>query len=131
MLTRRVFVSALAVLTAAGGAGVGLAARRRLALENLSAADLAQLEGTVVDLVAPDGTRIAACLTGIAARRRPGGQGTPTVEELSLELSAGPRASGGHYRLAGPDRECDPMLFTAVGREGRDRRLEAVLTRIA
>ena len=133
MMTRRSFVSAMGVLAAAGGLGAGIALdqRRRLRMGELVTASILPLRGSPVTLLAEDGTRCAATVAAVDAVRRAARSGAPATEQISLLVAAAERDTpGGNYRLQSPDLDLCSLNFSAVGPSGRQRRLEAVITRI-
>jgi hypothetical protein len=113
--------------------GVGLVFhnRRRLSVRELDSTSLQPLAGTTVTLHGPDGSRLGARVEDIQIIRHPARAGAPANEQISLLLTpVSPEAPGGHYRLDTDTLEIGELDFTAVGRDGRERRLEAVITRI-
>lgn len=133
MMTRRTFVGAVAMATAAGALGLGLALgqRRRLAVTELAAAKGLPQPGTAVVLSEPGGRRLRAVVAGLRTRVHPALPGVPGTEQTSLLLKADDReAPGGTYRLESADVTVDELFFSPVNRPGRERRLEAVITRI-
>ncbi len=132
MMTRRTFVGALSALAAVGSLGLNaVVRRRRLAMKELVPANLRALPGTVVSLRGPDGRTLRATVADVSATRRPARPGAPGTEQISLLVAAeDPSAGAGRYRLRSADVELDDLDFSPVGRPGRERRLEAVITRI-
>ena len=133
MMTRRHFIGTVGGLAAAAGLGIGFARapRRHLPPAQISAGVLRPLTGATLNLVAADGHRLRAVVAAVHDRRRPARHGAPATEEISLLLAAdSPEAPGGTYRVVSDELDFGTLDFTAVGREGRDRRLEAVFTRI-
>jgi len=131
MITRRAFVGLLGCVVASGGLGLGLSSRRKIPLTNLSTIDLKPLENSTVCLHGNGGQRINATVKYVQVETWRGRHGAPTTESVSVYLKTESHdAPSGTYRLQGDDVELEEMLFTAVGREGSDRRLQAVINRI-
>jgi len=134
MMTRRTFLGVVATVTAAGGLGLGgtLMQRRRLAMAELAAAKGLPSPGTAVVLHGPDGLNLRAVVANVRTTVRPARPGAPGTEQTSLLLKADDReAPGGAYRLESDEVSLDELYFSPVNQPGRDRRLEAVITRIA
>ena len=133
MMTRRTFVGVLAVVAAVGGLGLGggVLRRRQLAMDELVPLNLQPLQGTVVSLCARDGRTLRAVVEDVGALRRPARRGAPATEQISLLVAADDREAGaGRYRLESADLSLGDLYFSPVGPQGRERRLEAVITRI-
>jgi hypothetical protein len=133
MMTRRRFMGALSVLTAACTAGLGgvIVQRRRLAMGELVPDSMIALKGSEVLLNAAGGGSLRGVLEDVTAVRRPGRFGAPTTVQISLLVEADRiDAPAGAYRLETDDVKLDRLDFLPVGGNGRDRRLEAVITRI-
>ena len=134
MMTRRTFLGVAATVTAAGGLGLGgtLMQRRRLALAELAAAKGLPSPGTAVVLRGPDGLKLRAVVASVRTAVHPARPGATGTEQTSLLLKVEDReAPGGTYRLESDEVCLDELYFSPVNRPGRDRRLEAVITRIA
>jgi hypothetical protein len=68
---------------------------------------------------------------GVQVETRRGRHGAPDAEGVSVYLkSEANDVLSGTYRLQGDDLEVEEMPFTAVVREGCERRLQAVINRI-
>lgn len=133
MMTRRYFVGALAVVTAAGGSGLGavLARRRRLPVAGLNARSVPELNGQSVVLKSAEGQSLAAVVVDVKSIRRRGDAHTPGTDQVSLTFrTRDPNPSAGTYHIEGQDIVLEPLYLSPVGPEGRERRLEAVITRI-
>mgnify|MGYP001823931011 CR=1 FL=1 len=133
MMTRRHFVGALAAVAAVGGTGLGglLARRRRVHLPGMMPADLESLAGQAVILQPADGRRLPAIVRNVATRRTRASWGTPATEQISLLIQTEDRDTpAGRYRIEGEDLVLGELHLSPVGAEGRDRRLEAAITRI-
>ncbi|MBC8424805.1 twin-arginine translocation signal domain-containing protein [bacterium] len=133
MMTRRQFMGALTVLTAACGSGLGgvLAYRRRLSLAEIVPAAVLPLQGVAVSLRASSGRTVRGVIEGVTAVRRPSRAGAPGTEQISL-LVAGDLAESPsiRYHVETDDVNLGELDFLPVGGNGRARRLEAVITRI-
>lgn len=133
MMTRRMFVGALAAVTAAGGSGLSsvLARRRRLPVTGLNARSVPELNGQSVVLKSAEGQSLAAVVTDVRSVHRRGDVHTPGTEQVSLTFrTREPNPGAGSYRIEGQDIVLEPLYLSPVGPEGKDRRLEAVITRI-
>lgn len=134
MMTRRTFLGVAAAVTAAGGLGLGgsFLQKRRLALAELASANnVLPPKGTAVVLRGPDGNSWRAEVSDVRTTRRPARPGAPGTEQVSLLLKPADRnAPGGNYRLESDDVRVEELHFSPVNQPGRDRRLEAVITRI-
>ena len=130
MITRRTFVGALGATTAAGALGVGLfeVSRRRLSPGEIRPDVVTPLNGSTVVLRAPDGRRLWAVVEDVEVRRRPARPGAPGTEQISVLFAADGEA--GFYRVDHADVSLGKLYLSPVGMPGRDRRLEAVITRI-
>ena len=133
MMTRRMFMGALAAVTAAGGSGLGalLARRRRWPVVGMNTRTVPALLGQTVVLKSDDGASLAAIVVDVKSVRRPGDARTPATEQISLIFrTSDPNPSAGAYHVEGQDTVLEPLYLSPVGPEGQDRRLEAVITRI-
>ena len=133
MMTRRNFVGALAAVAAAGGSGLAtiLARRPRWSVAAVDVRTAPALKGRNGVLKSATGETLNAVVTEVTAVRRRGGVRAPDTEQISLLVRAvDAKAPGGTYRIEGRDFVLDPLYLSPVGREGRDRRLEAVINRI-
>lgn len=137
MMTRRDFMGTLAIVTAAGGFGLGgtLVERRRFDLARIDAAriDVAtvrSLERRDV-LLRGAGRAIRANVQDVRSVMRRGAHGAPDTEQISICLTVDDRdAPAGAYRLEDDRFRLDELYFTSINGTGSDRRLEAVITRI-
>lgn len=134
MMTRRTFVGALAGLAAAGGLGsLGwVTRRRRLATADLSLASANQLRGSQFQMKHAGGDRLQAVVIDVATQRHPARRGAPATEQISVLLQpVGPAEPlAGNYALENSDLKMDSLYLSPVGRQGRERCLEAAITRI-
>jgi hypothetical protein len=133
MMTRRMFVGALAAVTAAGGSGLGavLARRRRLPMAGVNARTVPPLKGQTVVLKSTEGSSLTAVVADVRSVRHRGDAHTPGTEQISLLLAADdPDALAGTYRIDGDQVSLGDLFLSPVGQAGRHRRLEAVITRI-
>jgi hypothetical protein len=131
MITRRTFVGLMGCVVASGSLGLGLSRRRNIPLTKMSSDKLKPLENSIVCLHGNDGHRFNAMVESIQVESRHGRYGAPNTESISVYLkSEANDAPSGTYRLQGDEVELEEMLFTAVGREGNERRLQAVINRI-
>lgn len=132
MMTRRNFMGVVATVAAAGALGLGATlGRRRVALAELAAANGLPSPGTAVVLRGPGGRELRAVVAGVHTSVHPARAGAPGTEQTSLLLKAENReAPGGAYRLESADVCLDELYYSPVNRPGRERRLEAVITRI-
>lgn len=134
MMNRRTFVGVAGCLAAAGSLGVGLVFhnRRRLSLREFGSDTLQPLAGSTVTMHGAHGKRLGALVEDVRVVRHPARAGAPANEQISLLLRpASNEAPGGIYRVETDSLLLGELDFTAVGREGQERRLEAVITRIA
>ena len=133
MMTRRIFMGNLTVVTAA--AGLGLAGvsvfQRRLAMADIDSASLEPLvNGSVTLRDAAGGLRTARVMD-VRSVRHPARRGAPATEQVSLLLKADdPAAPAGTYGVESTDLSLGELFLSPVNGEGRDQRLEAVITRI-
>lgn len=133
MMTRRMFVGALAAVTAAGGSGLGalLARRRRLPVAGMNTRTVPSLNGQSVVLKSIDGGSVDAVVADVQSVQRRGDAHTPGTEQISLTFrTTEPNPTAGTYHIEGQDIVLEPLYLSPVGPEGQDRRLEAVITRI-
>jgi len=131
MLTRRAFVGLIGCVVASGGLGLGISSRRKIPLANMSSMNLKPLENTTVSLYGSAGQRFKAMVKEVQVETRRGRHGAPDTESVSVCLKIeGNEAPSGAYRLQGDELEMEELLFTSIGRQGRDRRLQAVINRI-
>lgn len=129
MITRRTFVGVLSAFTAAGALGVGLSgSRRHLAIGGIRSGVLAPLQGRTVFLRGPDGTTSRAVVDRVSVSRQPARPGAPGTEQISMLFDTDGEA--GPYRIENADLVLSELHLTPVNLPGRDRRLEAVITRI-
>jgi hypothetical protein len=131
MITRRAFVGLMGCVVASGSLGLGLSSRRNIPLTKISPDNLKPLENSIVCLHGSDGSCFNAMVEGVQVETRRGRHGAPNTESISVYLkSEANDAPSGTYRMQGDGLEVEEMLFTAVGREGSERRLQAVINRI-
>ena len=133
MMTRRKFMGSLTVVTAAAGLGLGgvLVFQRRLALAEMTAASLAPLRNGSITLRDSQGGTWPARVKDVQSVRHPARCGAPATEQISLLLAAdNPSAPAGTYRVENADLCLGDLYLSPVGGDGRDQRLEAVITRI-
>ena len=133
MMTRRIFMGVAAAATAAAGFGLGgiLAERRSLAMAEITPSALASLRNRTVNLHRADGRTIRAVLEDAVSVKHRARFSAPATEQVSLVFAAAEgETAEGTYRVEGSDLSLGNLYLTAVGGTGRDRRLEAVITRI-
>jgi len=133
MMTRRQFMGALTVLTAACGSGLGgvLAYRRRLSMAELVPAAVLPLRGAAVSLRAPGGRNLRGVIEDVTAVHHAARTGAPGTEQISLVVAGDlAEALSNRYRVETDDVNLGELDFLPVGGTGRERRLEAVITRI-
>jgi len=133
MMTRRHFVGALTAVTTACGLGLGsvFVSRRRLTMSEIVPDIVRPLQGAKVSLRGPDGQTLRGRIEDVSAVRHPARPGAPGTEQISLLLATDNReAPAGIYRLETDDLNLGDLNLSPVGQAGRDRRLEAVITRI-
>jgi len=133
MMTRRTFVGTLAIVTSACGLGLGgvFANRRRLAMAEIVPETLLPLKESTVALRTAEGLTMRAVVEDISSVRRPARFGAPGTEQISLLMAADdPDAPAGMYRVENDHLILGDLYLSPVGQAGRDRRLEAVITRI-
>ena len=98
----------------------------------LNARSVPDLKGQSVVLNSTDGLSVAAVVADVKSIKRRGDAHTPGTEQISMTLwTTEPDTPAGTYRIEGQDIVLEPLYLSPVGPEGRDRRLEAVITRIA
>jgi hypothetical protein len=127
MITRRTFVGAL---TAAGAVGIGLTSfgRRHFAIGEVPADEMILLRGRAVSLRGPGQRALRAVVEDVTVVNHPARPGAPGTEQISVLFAADGEA--GFYRIENADLSLDELYLSPVGRPGRDRRLEAVITRV-
>lgn len=133
MMTRRTFMGNLTAVTAAAGLGFGgvFALKRRLAMAEITPALLEPLQGGSVTLLDSRGHSHRARVKDIQGVCHPARFGSPATEYISLLLAVDdPSAAAGFYRVETADLCLGDLYFSPVGGVGRNRRLEAVITRI-
>lgn len=134
MMTRRTFMGALAMVTTAGGLGLGgaLVFRRRLSMAELAPSTLKPLQGRVVALRAENGPSLRAVVEDVSTRNHPARLGAPGTEQISLLLAVNEsNVPAGIYRVENDQVSLGDLYLSPVGQPGNDQRLEAVITRIA
>lgn len=133
MMTRRNFLGALSLATAAGSLGLGgiFTHRRRLAMAEIRPATLQPLQNSTMILRTAEGRTMRAVVKDISSIRRPARFGAPGTEQISLLLAADdPNPTAGIYRVENDQVSLGDLYLSPVGQTGRDRRLEAIITRI-
>lgn len=133
MMTRRHFLGAAAVVSIAGGLGAGgtLWMRRRLGAAQIDSTAALLLRDRTFRMEG-EGLATRARVAEVNTRRHPARPGVPAVEEISICLAVDEVTAGaGTYRLQGEELDLGELYFTPVNRAGAERRLEAVITRIA
>jgi len=123
----------LTVVTAVAGLGLGgvFALKRRLAMAEITPASLEPLRNGSVTLLDSQGRSHRARVKDIQGVCHPARFGAPATEQISLLLAANdPSVVAGFYRVETPDLCFGDLYFSPVEGVGRDRRLEAVITRI-
>ena len=133
MMTRRNFLGSLSLVAAAGGLGLGgiFAHRRRLTMAEIRPATLQPLQNSTVTLRTAEGRTMRAVVKDINFKRRPARFGAPGTEQISLLLAADdPNPAAGIYRIENDQVSLGDLYLSPVGQTGRDRRLEAIITRI-
>ncbi len=135
MMTRRAFVGAVAALSAVGSLGTAaktVLRRRRVAVDQLSADSMTQLQGMQVALLGEDGSRCEASVVDVAAQMRRGRWGAKSTEQISLLLEphGGAQLCAGNYHLETGEMRWGTLFFSPVGRPDQQQQLEAAITRI-
>ncbi len=133
MMTRRNFLGALSLATAAGNLGLGglFAYRQRLAMAEIRPATLQPLQNSTMILRTAEGRTMRAVVKDVSSIRRPARFGAPGTEQISLLLAADdPNPTAGIYRVENDQVSLGDLYLSPVGQTGRDRRLEAIITRI-
>jgi len=133
MMTRRKFMGALTAIATAGGLGLGgvFALRKRLTLAQIKPATALPLQNAVAFLRAPGSRPLRAIIADVSVVRHRAGPGAPGTENISLLFKTDNReAPAGFYRVETDDVSLDHLYLSPVGMPGRERRLEAVITRI-
>lgn len=89
------------------------------------------LNGAAVSICATDGHVVRGVLSDVTAVHRTGQPGAPDTEQISLLVAANNNdLAAGTYHLQTDHLDLGKLSFMPVGRAGRERRLEAVITRI-
>jgi hypothetical protein len=135
MMTRRTFMGALAMVTTAGGLGLGIggvfAQRRRLSMAEIAPSTLEPLQDCPVAICRADGRPMRAVVKNVSSVRHPARFGAPGTEQISLLLAVDESdAPAGIYRVESDQVSLGDLYLSPVGQAGRDQRLEAIITRI-
>ena len=129
MISRRTFVGAVTAVAAVGALGPSLTGLRGSGSARTHRSDdFARLRGSRVALRAADGTTYDTVVEDVQVTLLPACGDAPATEQVSVLFAADGEA--GRYRLDGAVPGFDELQLSPVGMPGRDRRLEAVITRI-
>ena len=94
-------------------------------------ATLQPLQNSTVTLRTAEGRTMRAVVKDVSSMRRPARFGAPGTEQISLLLAADDsNPAAGIYRIENNQVSLGDLYLSPVGQTGRDRRLEAIITRI-